>query len=62
MTVFIKIDLKDEVELDEAASIAREIINILDDVDKISDQITEVSLGGERVVWISDEENDKHGK
>ena len=57
--MFIKIDLKDDIESDEAVRVARRIIDALDDADKIPDEITEISLGGYPDVWISDEENDK---
>ena len=57
--MFIKIDLKDDVESDEAVAIARAIIDALDDADKIPDQITGISLGGYPDIWISDEANDK---
>ena len=57
--MFIKVDLKDDVELDEAVEVARAIIKALDDADKIPDQITEISLGGYPDIWINDEANDK---
>jgi len=57
--MFIKIDLKDDVELGEAIEVARAIINALDDADKVPNQITEISLGGYPDIWISDEANDK---
>ncbi len=56
--MFIKIDLKDDVEMDEGVSVARAIIDALDDADKIPGQITEISLGGYPDIWISDEAND----
>ena len=56
--MFIKIDLKDDVETDKAVEIARAIIDTLDEADKIPDQITEISLGGYPHIWISDEVND----
>ena len=57
--MFIKIDLKDDVECDEATKVARAIIDVLDDADKVPDQITEISLGGYPDIWISDEANDE---
>ena len=57
--MFIKIDLKDDVEEDEAIKVARSIIDALDEADKIPDQITQITLGGYPEIWISDEENDK---
>ena len=57
--MFIKIDLKDDVELDDAVEVARAIINVLDGANKFPDQITEISLGGYPDIWISDEANDK---
>ena len=57
--MFIKIDLKDDVELDGAVDVARAIINVLDGANKFPDQITEISLGGYPDIWISDEANDK---
>ncbi len=56
--MFIKIDLKDDVEEAEATSIARAIIDTLDDADKIPGQITNISLGGYPDIWISDEAGD----
>ncbi len=56
--MFIKIDLKDDVELDEAVKITRAILDALDDADRVPDQITEISLGGYPDIWISDEAND----
>ena len=53
--MFIKIDLRDDVELDEAVKVARAIIDALDDADKLPDQITGISLGGYPDIWISDE-------
>ena len=58
MPMFIQINLKDDVEEAEAVRIAREIIDVLDDADKISDQITEICIGGDPVIWISDEAAD----
>ena len=58
MPMFIQISLKDDVQEAEAVSIAREILDALDDADKISDQITEICVGGETVTWISDEAAD----
>ena len=52
--MFIKIDLRDDVELDEAVAVARAIIDTLDDAEKIPDQITEISLGGYPDIWVSD--------
>ena len=57
--MFIKIDLKDDVDSDEAVLVARRIIDALDDADKVPDEITEISVGGYPDVWISDEANDK---
>ena len=57
--MFIKIDLKDDVELDDAVAVARAIINVLDGANKFPDQITEISLGGYPDIWISDEASDK---
>ena len=57
--MFIKIDLKDDVELDEAVKVARAIIGALGEADKVPDQITEISLGGYPDIWISDEANDE---
>ena len=59
MAMFIKIDLKDDVESDEAVAVARAIIDALDDANKVPDQITEISVGGYPDIWISDEANDK---
>ena len=56
--MFIKIDLKDDVDSDEAVLVARRIIDALDDADKVPDEITEISLGGYPDIWISDEAND----
>ena len=56
--MFIKIDLKDDIESDEAVRVARRIIDALDDADKVPDEITEISLGGYPEIWISDEAND----
>jgi hypothetical protein len=53
--MYIHIELKRDVEADEALHIARQIINILDVADKIPPQITEISIGGEYDVWVSDE-------
>ena len=57
--MFIQINLKDDVDSDEAVLVARRIINALDDADKVPDEITDISVGGYPDVWISDEVNDK---
>ena len=57
--MFIKIDLKDDVEEDEAVRVARAIIDALDDANKVPDQITGILLGGYPDIWISDEANDE---
>jgi len=57
--MFIKIDLKDDIDNKEAVRVARKIIDALDDADKIPDEITEISLGGYPDIWISDEANDR---
>lgn len=48
------IHLNDDVESDEATEVARGIIDILDDADKL-DPIARISLGGDPEIWISDE-------
>lgn len=53
--MFIKIDLNDDVETDEAIKVARAIIDALGDADKFPDQITRISMGGDPEIWISDE-------
>lgn len=57
--MFIKIDLKPEINNVEAVDVARRIIDALDNADAIPSEITEISLGGHPEIWISDEENDK---
>ena len=56
--MFIKIDLKDDINNVDAVLVARRIIDALDDADKVPDEITEISLGGYPDIWISDEAND----
>ena len=58
--MFIKIDLKDDVDEQEAASIAQKLIDTLDRANEISSEITAVSLGGHHEIWISDEEDARH--
>ena len=55
--MFIKIDLKDDVNETEAATIARGIIAALEFVDEMPGEVTAVSLGGHHEIWISDEED-----
>ena len=57
--MFIKIDLRDDIDNDDAVLVARKIIDALDEADKVPDEITEISLGGYPDIWISDEENDR---
>ena len=57
--MFIKIDLRDDINNVDAVLVARRIIDALDDADKVPDEITEISLGGYPEIWISDEANDK---
>lgn len=59
--MFIKIDLKDDVDVEDAARIARQLIDDLDAADKIPHEFTEISLGGHPDIWISDEANDTGG-
>ena len=55
--MFIHIELEKDVELDEAVKVAREIIDALDDADKMPSQIAEISVGGYPDIWISDGES-----
>ena len=56
--MWIHLQLKDDVEEDEAVSIARKLIDDLDDADAIPPELTEIFIGGYPHIWISDEEND----
>lgn len=56
--MFIHIELRKEVEVDEAKRVAFAIIDALDKADLVPDQITEISLGGHPEIWISDAADD----
>ena len=56
--MFIHIELRKDIELDEAKRVAFAIINALDDAEAVPDQITEMSIGGYPEIWISDAADD----
>lgn len=59
MTLFIKIDLRDDIDIEEAVCVARKIIDALDTADAVPDEITEISVGGHPDIWTSDEEDNR---
>ena len=52
--MYIHIELESDVDLKEATRIAQQIHDVLDASDNYPSQMTEISVGGERITWMCD--------